>query len=137
MAQNQYNLSLTNALWIDVNTRYLQNGLPDRLPDAAAIVESSLYNLFNCAPGERSRTFQPDYGSMWRQFIHEPISDITSLKMQMFMLESIQKWEPRIILNTNLSYVMADTNIPGYRVRIMWRQPDSLQDQTINFEVKL
>ena len=132
-----YNLSLDRAIWIDVNTRYTKNGLPDRLPNAAAIVECSLFNLFNCTPGERSRTFQPTYGSYWRHFIHEPINDITAMKMQIFMLESIAKWEPRIKLNMNLCSINADTNLPGYHVRLVWRQPDSVQDQKTNFEVKL
>ena len=37
-----YELSLTGATWIDVNTRLTQGPLPDRLPDSLAITYSSL-----------------------------------------------------------------------------------------------
>lgn len=135
MKINNYKLNLDNALWVDVNTRLGQNNLPDRIADSAAIIHSSLFNLFNCAPGQRGRIFQPEYGSMWMSFIHEPISDVTAAKMQMFMIESIRRWEPRIDLDLDRSVIVANTNIPGYEVRLFFSMPNMSSEQQIQFEV--
>lgn len=131
----QFQVSLSNAVWVDINTQYGLNNLPDRVPDAYAVIASSLFNLFNCVPGERSRTFQPEYGSRWRQFIHEPISDQTAAKMELFMIEAIRKWEPRITLDTNNSRIDADTNIPGYVVRIAFSMPGLSAPAQLRFTV--
>lgn len=131
----QFQLSLSNAIWIDINTQYTQNNLPDRIPDSVAVISSSLYNLFNCVPGERSRTFQPEYGSRWRQFIHEPISDQTAAKMEIFMIQAIQRWEPRITLDLPNCAINADTSIPGYIVRIAFYMPGLSVPAQIQFSV--
>ncbi len=123
VAPTNYQLGLSNAIWIDINTQYSLNNLPDRIPDTQAVVNSSLYNLFNCQPGERGRTFQPEYGSRWRQFIHEPICDATAAKMEIFMVEAIRRWEPRITIDPTYTSITPDTSIPGYVVRIAFTMP--------------
>lgn len=113
-----FELSLNGASWIDVNTRVTQGPLPDRLPDSLAIVHASLFNLFNCSIGERGKTFQPEYGSEWRQFLQEPIDAITAAKMRIAMIQAIARWEPRIQLDYGQSWIVPNLNIPGYEVRI-------------------
>lgn len=135
MKPTNYQLSLTDAIWVDVNSQFSLNNLPDRVPDSTAIIASSLYNLFNCIPGERSRTFQPEYGSRWRQFIHEPITDQTAAKMEIFMVDSIRQWEPRITLDLSNTYIEPDTNIPGYRVRIAFSMPGLSVPSQLQFTV--
>lgn len=130
-----YQTQLNDALWVDVNTDYGLNTLPDRLPDGLAIVKSSLRNLFNCVPGQRARTFQPTYGSIWLQFIHEPISDMTAQKMETFMVQAIEKWEPRITLDLTNTSIVPDFNIPGYKVRIAFVMPNIPGLQSIDLEV--
>ena len=112
-----YQLSLNGATWIDVNTLFTINGQPDRLPDVLA-VQNSLYNLFNCPIGARSRIFQPDYGSMWYQFLQEPLDQSTANKMQIAMIQAIARWEPRITVDFSNSFVTPDLTLPGYQVRI-------------------
>jgi len=111
--------------------------LPDRLPNQLAIVNSSLYNLLNCVPGQRSRIFQPTFGSMWLQFIHEPISDLTSKKMEIFMIQSIRKWVPQITLSSAQTRIDSDLNIPGYKVKIVGTTPFASSPQQVKFLVKL
>jgi phage baseplate assembly protein W len=124
------------AIWIDANTQVGLNTLPDRITDASAIINSSLFNLFNCVPGQRARIFQPDYGSKWMSFLQEPITDITAMKMQIYMVDSIKQWEPRIELNLDKCRIDANTNIPGYEVRIFFRMPNMSYDQQIQFKVQ-
>lgn len=137
-ALTPFQTNLTGAQWIDVNPLFTVNNLPDQLPDVQSIQYCSLFNLFNCPIGARSRTFQPEFGSIWYQFIHEPIDNITSEKMQIGMIQSIARWEPRIRLDYSNTYVQADLSIPGYRVRIAftWSLTGLPQTMTFNVPVK-
>jgi phage baseplate assembly protein W len=110
VATTNYQTQLDDALWVDVNTDFTLNNMPDRLPDGLAIVKCSLRNLFNCTPGQRARTFQPTYGSIWLQFIHEPICDMTAQKMETFMVQAIERWEPRITIDLSNTAIVSDTN---------------------------
>lgn len=132
-----YKFTLDNATWIDINSRFTLDKLPDRVSDDVAIIHSSLYNLFNCVPGQRARTFQPEYGSRWLSFIHEPISDLTAAKMQLMMFESIRKWEPRIQLDLNQSSIEANYQLPGYVVRLVFYMPNLATSQQVQFEVPI
>jgi len=114
----QYQKSLNGATWIDVNTRYTVDALPDRLPDTLSISNSSLYNLFNCPIGARGKIFQPEYGSLWHHFLQEPIDDTTAAAMRIAMIQAIARWEPRIQLDYSKTYILAIPALPGYQVRI-------------------
>lgn len=137
MRVSNYQIQLEGATWIDVNTNFTQDSLPDRLPNQLAIMNSSLYNLLNCFPGQRSRIFQPTYGSMWMAFIQEPILDITASKMEKMMIDSIDKWIPQIDLDLKGTAIRADTSLPGYHVRVSVFTPFSNDPQQIRFEVNL
>lgn len=125
-----FQTSLNGATWIDVNTQYTLNNLPDRFPDSLAITHSSLFNLFNCPIGSRARTFQPTYGSMWHHFLQEPIDETTAVQMKLAMIQSIARWEPRIKLDTANTRILPNLNIPGYEVTISGF--DTLSKQPIN-----
>ncbi len=118
MAITPYQLSLQGATWVDVNTNFTVNNLPDRLPDHLAISLSSLFNLFNCPIGARGKIFQPEYGSEWYYFLQEPIDGITAAKMRIAMIQAIARWEPRIALDYSRTKILADPTLPGYQVII-------------------
>ena len=130
-----YQLSVATALWVDVNTQYTLNSLPDRVVDAKAIIVSSLFNLFNCMPGQRARIFQPSYGSLWLQFLQEPISPITAQKMYIYMLKAIKQWEPRITVDDANTYIQPDMSVPGYIVRIAFAMSGASDSQQLQFQV--
>jgi len=137
MALTNYQLSLQNAKFIDVNTQYGLNNKPDRLPDGQAITNASLFNLFNCMPGQRARTFQPEYGSQWLQFLHEQPGPTTAMKMELFMVSAIKRWEPRINLDTNRTQIIYAADLPGYVVNIVYSLPQSLSSSQIQFNLPL
>jgi|SRR5882672_9720699 len=131
MTPTQYQLSLSGATWIDSNSQYTVDNLPDRLPDDLAI-KNSLFNLFNNPVGARGKIFQPEYGSEWHFLLQEPIDQITSGKMFIAIVQALARWEPRIVLNYSQTYVTPDTSLPGYRVQIsgtdtITKQPISVQ----------
>lgn len=116
-ALTQFQLSLTGATWIDVNSMYTQDANPDRLPDVLA-VSNSIFNILNCAIGARARTFQPEYGSLLYQFLQEPIDLITGNSINTSLIQALARWEPRIAVDTSKSFVQPDYSIIGYNVRI-------------------
>ena len=138
MAQiTNYQLQLKNATYIDVNSSYTINNLPDRVPDELSITQSSLFNLLNCMPGQRGRIFEPTYGSMWMQFLEEPICVLTAQKMRILMIQSIEKWVPQITVDLMNSGIKPDLQIPGYLVTIAFTTPFTPQPQQVAFQLQL
>lgn len=135
MQITDFQVSLQGAVWIDVNTLFTMNNLPDRLPDAQAVQYCGLYNLLNCPIGSRGRIFQPEYGSMWQEFIHEPIDQATADKMQVAMLQALQRWEPRITVDFTDSGIVPDLSLPGYNVRIAYSLNLNMQKQAVSFNL--
>jgi phage baseplate assembly protein W len=115
----QYQTDISNATWIDVNSRFTIDANPDRLPDVQAI-NNSLFNLLNCAIGARGRIFQPEYGTLLYQFLQEPLDNSTARKMRTSFLQAIARWEPRITVDQGNSYVRVNEQLPGYEVRIAY-----------------
>ncbi len=113
-----YQRSLQGATWIDVNTGFTVNNLPDRIPDELSITYSSLVNLFSCRIGERGKIFQPEYGSELYGLLQEPVDQITSDNIWIVLIQAIQRWEPRITLNYGQTSVTPNTQIPGYEIRL-------------------
>ena len=130
-----YQISLDGATWIDVNSNFTINTLPDRLPDVLA-VQNSLYNLLNCVIGGRSRIFQPEYGTMLYQFLQEPLDQSTANQIQVAFLQAISRWEPRIKVDFTNSYVNADNTLPGYNVRIAFSLNLNSRPSAISFNAK-
>lgn len=129
-----YQISLDNATWVDVNSLVTLNAQPDRLPNIAAVA-NSIYNICNCPIGGRSRIMQPLYGSLWYQFLQEPLDQSTANKMNVAMIQALQRWEPRITLDNSNSYVSPDTTLPGYQVRIAFTINLNLQPSAVSFSV--
>jgi hypothetical protein len=135
MAQiTNYQLQTTGALWIDVNSLFTINGMPDLCPNVLA-VQNSLYNLFNCPIGARSRIFQPTYGSLWYQFLQEPLDQTTANKMQVSMIQAIATWEPRITVDNSNSFISPNMSYPGYDVQIAFSLNLSGQPSAVSFQV--
>jgi len=130
-------LSLRNAKVVDVNPQYTIDNLPDRLADDLAVLNCQLYNLLHCAPGQRSRIFEPTFGSLWLSFIHEPLLDITAKKMEIFMVQAIEKYIPDIKLDLSNTAIVADTSIPGYMVRLAFATPYAGRIQLATFDMSV
>lgn len=131
-----YQVNLTGATWIDANSLFTIDGLPDRIPDVLAI-NNSLFNILNCPIGGRGRIFQPTYGSLWYQFLQEPIDQITANKMQMATIQAIQRWEPRIQVDNANSFINPDYTLPGYQVRIAFIMTLTSIKQSLQFNLQV
>jgi len=135
MAQTtQYQLSLNGATWIDVNSQFTVNAMPDRLPNVLA-VSNSIYNLLNSPLGSRSRIFQPEYGASLYQFIQEPLDQSTANKIRVGFIQALARWEPRITLDMSNCYVNANYTTIGYDVGIAYTLNLNLQPASMAFSI--
>ncbi len=110
-------MSTSNPIWIDLNPgashRYGQ-----LLIDEDAVNVGSLQNLFLCMVGDRGRIFQPEYGSHLIEFLQEPVSYPMANMIEMSLMQTISRWEPRIRVVAITA--TADFSMPGYKVTILY-----------------
>jgi len=114
-----FNTRLTNTVWLDVNSDARQNGRPDLLPDVLAI-NNSLKNLFRCPIGGRGRIFQPEYGTFLWYLLQEPFGNQSAQKIRASLIQSIEKWEPRIKLIYQATSLLPNYQAPGYQVNVAY-----------------
>lgn len=122
-------MDLSSAVWIDVNTKVGLNNYPDRLPDELGIQLSSLYNLLRCPIGARGRTFQPTYGTILYHLLQEPLNNRSAGKIQIGLIQAIERWEPRIAMDRSQTTVIPVYDLPGYKLRLVFSlrlDPDTL-----------
>lgn len=129
-----FQVSLNGAAWIDLSSTFTLDNLPDRIPNDLAI-SNSLYNLFKCPIGARSRTFQPTYGCDLYYMLQEPIDEITAVKLRIVVIQAIIKWEPRLKLVYERCTVQPDFSIPGYILRLSG--VDTVSGLTVNVQFAL
>jgi phage baseplate assembly protein W len=108
-----------DAIWLDVNTKARQNGQPDLLPNIQAI-NNAIRNLFGCPIGSRGPIFRPTYGTFLIRLLQEPIDAITAQKIRASSIQSLQKWEPRVRIIPQQTFVVPHYDVAGYLVRIAY-----------------
>lgn len=99
--------------WVDVNTNYGADSDPELLVDAAAI-NNSLMNIFTCMVGTRAN--QRDYGSYLMQQLFEPCDNVTADDVMFGLIQSVEKWEPRIFINRAKTSVYPLPTYDGFDV---------------------
>lgn len=114
-----FSVQRTKVVWLDVNTQVGLNGKPELLPDVHAI-QNALRNLFRCPIGARGRIFRPDYGNHFWRLLQEPKDEITAAKVRASLIQTIQRWEPRILLNQRQTQVIPSTQLNGFIVRVVY-----------------
>ncbi len=123
---------IEDVVWLDVNSRLSKNGRPDLLPNVQAI-NNSLYNLFTSPVGSRGPIFQPEYGTSIYSILHEPLDLITSNKLRMVLIQSIQRWEPRIELDLNRTSVIPDYRRSAFVVQVAYNLVGVSRSDTATF----
>ncbi len=110
-------LTTNKAIYVDLNPAFDAQTSPSILVvDEYAIILGSLYNLFLCPVGGRSRIFQEDYHSGIYNLLQEPLDDTTAVGLNLAIRQAIQKWEPRIRV-TSIQVAVAQ-ELPGYEVLV-------------------
>jgi len=79
-----------------------KNTYPELVYDEDAI-RGSIFNILTTPIG--SRAFVPEYGSRLYSFIQKPIDNISTQQIFVFLVQAIQRWEPRVELIQSGSFV--------------------------------
>lgn len=119
MATTSPQTQIVNVVWLDVNTKLGESPKPDLLPNFFAI-NNSLYNLFRCPVGARGPIGQPEYGVNLINLIHEPLDYITANRIRIVLIQAIQRWEPRIIVDMTRTRVDPVTESSSFQVGVFY-----------------
>lgn len=111
---------MADRVFVDLNPRSGDNAHGHLLFDGDAINIGSLRNLFACPIGERGRIFQPEYGTYLYQFLQEPLDGQTAARIRSSLIQSLERWEPRIRLIEAGTAVVPQPLLPGYYIRLQY-----------------
>ena len=122
---------MKTIIFKDVNTLVnTQNNQSIDVSDEQAI-QNSLYNLFSCQIG--TRPWLPEYGTNLPKFIFEPCDNVTAIKIEQSLIESIQRWEPRIKLLKTTDIVSTLPTNDGFSVFVTYYIPKLNKIASFNF----
>lgn len=85
-----------NPTFVDLNMLFGVNVYPEIILDED-VIRASIYHILITPVG--SRLFRPDYGSRLQQLLFEPLDSVDEEDIEVFLLQAIEKWEPRILIN--------------------------------------
>ncbi|HEY9782077.1 MAG TPA: GPW/gp25 family protein [Leptolyngbyaceae cyanobacterium] len=94
-------------LWNDQRREYLGTGLTFplqlnvqgeiKLSAKAQKIKESIWIILRTGLGER--VYRPNFGCRLAELTFAPLSTDTLLRMRLYVLEALQTWEPRIVVN--------------------------------------
>ncbi|MEM6253155.1 MAG: GPW/gp25 family protein [Cyanobacteria bacterium P01_D01_bin.156] len=95
----------------------LQGGV--QLSEGDRNLEESIRIILSTRLGER--VYRPDFGSRLHELVFAPLNDDTLLLAQIYAREAIQKWEPRVLVESVTSKPVPETAslnlMLNYRIR--------------------
>ena len=82
-------------------------------------IYQSIGNILSTRKG--TRLFLPEFGSNIEDLLFEPMDDITASKLYDFVIEAIERWEPRVQLDYGRSSVTPNYDKYLYDVTLSFR----------------
>lgn len=105
----------------DVNPRYgIKSG--DILELGIDAINSSIENIMGTSFGER--IFLPEFGSGIKNLLFENINDDTAQRIFDELTSAISRWEPRIEVILDESYIIPDIEANSYQISLVYRLLD-------------
>lgn len=81
-------------------------------------VYQSISNILNTPITERF--FNPEFGSELEDLLFELIDTVTAAKIYRFIIDAIQRWEPRVRLDFGKSSVKANEDLHRYDIILIF-----------------
>lgn len=100
------------------------------LTDAESVYQS-IANILTTSLSER--LFNPEFGCDLDAFLFELMDDLTAAQLYRLVIEAIERWEPRVVLDHSQSDVIADPDNHIYAVKLYF-QIIGVRDQGQSFE---
>lgn len=126
------------TVYSDLNRNFGEAGAPDLLFDSKAISQS-LYNIFLTSIGEAGPIHDPELGSGLPELLHEPLDEITALKVRAASIQAAQRFETRIEVQTGSCAVFIDKDLPGFRIYLVYviKQTGELTSSQFNLTSRM
>jgi phage baseplate assembly protein W len=109
--------SVTSAESIVYKTLNQSNTSDDTFLFNMNAVLQSFYNALNTERGER--LFRPEYGASLRSLVLASISESNSMRIKQMLIVEMERWEPRIKVNRQLSRVIPKPDINLYEIYLV------------------
>lgn len=114
-------------------------GLPDsegrlRYPGLEASVRQSIRIILQTRPGER--LMRPHFGGGLENYLHQPNTLTTRRKIRSLITESLERWEPRILLD-RVDVWEIEERPDSLRVEIVYRLRRTSQTQQMGITLEL
>lgn len=114
-------------------------GLPDskgrlRYPGLEESVRQSIQIILRTSPGER--LMRPHFGGGLEKLLHEPNTLTTRRKIRSLITESLERWEPRILLD-RVDVWEVEERPETLRVEIVYRLRRTSQVQQVGITLEL
>lgn len=114
-------------------------GLPDRegrlrYPGLDESVRQSIKVILQTRPGER--LMRPHFGGGLERFLHEPNTLTTRRKIRSLISESLERWEPRLLLD-RVDVWEIEERPDTVRVEIVYRLRRTNQAQQMGITLEL
>jgi phage baseplate assembly protein W len=104
------------ALWSDPN-QYTPNEIP-LATDIDAIYQS-IENILST--GKQQRVFKPWLGAEIEKYLFEIMDRITALAIEHEVIKAIGMWEPRVVLQSQLTSIIPRPDDQIYEVRLVFK----------------
>lgn len=114
-----------SAIWLDINLNYGIDTSPELVTDIQAI-NNSLQAIFTTLVG--TRPFLREYGSYLPHYLFQPMDSITEDQIKVSLIESVRRWEPRIVPLYDETVIQALPDEAAYLIKFVYTIP-SLQRQ--------
>jgi len=88
-----------------------------KLVDIPAVYQS-IHNILVTRKGER--LFNPEFGTDLEETLFELMDNITAEKLFVRLTESIERWEPRVIIQYSESSVIPDYDTNTYYLNLVF-----------------
>jgi hypothetical protein len=114
-------------------------GLPDsegrlRYPGLEESVRQSIRIILQTRPGER--LMRPHFGGGLENYLHQPNTLTTRRKIRSLITESLERWEPRILLD-RVDVWEIEERLDSLRVEIVYRLRRTSQTQQMGITLEL
>lgn len=100
------------------------------LEDIEAVYQS-LFNILNTRKGER--LFLPEFGIDLDEQLFTLIDDVSSVELQRLIIDGIETFEPRVIIDTGQTLVTPDQDNNRFEIDLVF-QIQGITDQTFSFQ---
>ncbi len=123
---------LEGATYIDLNNLLGVNLDPNLITDVKAI-RGSIYNILMTPLGTRYRL--PEFGSALLWLLQEPRDLSTAFKIKNAVLTAIDRWEPRVEIDTPQSKVDL-FGMDGYSMSLVFYMPRFSQTASFSMNIR-